>query len=1062
MKTKYFLVVLTLLALAGSSAVFAGDSDESALQPAAARQLMAIWSFNDKPDLAAGVAIGPTSEYIVGQPDLKLLNQAVDSDGKDGLQYQDFDGMYHEVGQAGAWDDIKGSGDDAWLVITLNTTGWTDLILRLDYRSESASTFDILYTLDSSSNATWTKILPEDRPLTPDAAFKKWYEITIDLISTDVVENQSSLRLRISDLDLNGNDKFAVDNVQLTGIPSQTQPAIVFSNDANAKVKPPNISGALDDVTDPAKVDGFGFTATGFDTAVCSLTVTARSSNQDVVSNDNLNNNRSCANNVWTQKIQPIEPDGVGYTTILLEATGTAGGQQVTVSKALKYAASAAGRPGVTYFHYGASDASAACALDKDYILVGNDEDQIIRLYPRRQSGPALKEFDLTNALGPYGTDEPEVDIEAAACLGDKIYWIGSHGNDIANGYLQPNRNRLFRTTVTGTGQSATLTIDTLPGTSDYYYNLLRTALVNWGDAHQYKFSDSVARGKSPLADDGFNIEGLAMAPDGTTLYIGFRAPLVPITNDPATNRKKALIAPILNFESWFNTNPRNLPTIGEPIELDLGEPGLAGRGIRSIECVLPSADGTRKDGGCIILAGPPGENRDFKLYKWFPSYPSLGAIPVSVPLNAFNPLQGAFEGIAGESLKLSDGEELKRPITVVRDDGTTRFYHESKYEDPTEAKDLLDGALKKFTDDFTAVLWTEAPANLLGPNWQWRADTQALRGEREGQRLRIVAEAANQRGCWFQDLSAQTLRGKVVSFGAAMSKTANIGSVNPYISLQVQRQDGSWVNNVGGLITSRAGANGAAVTDAREIWLPQDVTTLRASFCVWNATPGAAETSGPMLFLSNRALPPSSNLLGSQWLWGPVSSAISGQQVGPEMGIVVSGKKQHGCWYQDIAGSSLRGRTLRFEANMRKTAAMGVAKDGQPNPYLSLQVLQNNGAWVNNYGGLIASRAAAGGGYVSEFRDITLPGNMATLRASFCVWNATRGTAFGKDFLLRQVAWTPTGGQTSAAGVEGVYPNTEILLQEMTYDELAAPPDATAPEQAGGSFQIWLPALKK
>ena len=80
---------------------------------------------------------------------------------------------------------------------------------------------------------------------------------------------------------------------------------------------------------------------------------------------------------------------------------------------------------------------------------------------------------------------------------------------------------------------------------------------------------------KTPKAINGYNIEGSVFAPDNTTLYIGFRAPLV-----PTANRTMAVIAPVLHFESWFNGGaPADTATLGTPIELV----NLGGRGIRDM-----------------------------------------------------------------------------------------------------------------------------------------------------------------------------------------------------------------------------------------------------------------------------------------------------------------------------------------------------------------------------------------------------------------------------------------------------------------------------------------------
>jgi hypothetical protein len=72
--------------------------------------------------------------------------------------------------------------------------------------------------------------------------------------------------------------------------------------------------------------------------------------------------------------------------------------------------------------------------------------------------------------------------------------------------------------------------------------------------------------------------------------------------------------------------------------------------------------------------------------------------------------------------------------------------------------------------------------------------------------------------------------------------------------------------------------------------------------------------------------------------------------------------------------------------------------------PYISLQLQKPDGGWTYNYGGVINSRAVAGGDYVLDFRDIVIPGDATMVRASFCVWEAAPGTVSAMDFKFRAV----------------------------------------------------------
>lgn len=109
----------------------------------------------------------------------------------------------------------------------------------------------------------------------------------------------------------------------------------------------------------------------------------------------------------------------------------------------------------------------------------------------------------------------------------------------------KPNRDRLFAVTVSGTG--ATTTVTPVNG-----YTQLRDQLITWGNSNGYNFT-ARATG-DPKRVDGFNVEGMVFAPDQSTMYIGFRAPLVPAGGSGP--RVNALIAPLQNFETALGFVP--------------------------------------------------------------------------------------------------------------------------------------------------------------------------------------------------------------------------------------------------------------------------------------------------------------------------------------------------------------------------------------------------------------------------------------------------------------------------------------------------------------------------
>jgi hypothetical protein len=176
-----------------------------------AAQQMAIWDFGDS---SAYYTLAPTAENVVGTPTMVLSGGTLDPDGKNGVIYTDAAGISHIAGQAGAWDDVKiSSSPDAKWIVTLDTTGWTDISIRFDYKAWDAKTtsFDLSYQIDNSG--TWVSIL-NDQTIIADKAF---HIFSASLADIDAIENCSSVQLKVSDLDRVGNNEFAFDNYELIG-----------------------------------------------------------------------------------------------------------------------------------------------------------------------------------------------------------------------------------------------------------------------------------------------------------------------------------------------------------------------------------------------------------------------------------------------------------------------------------------------------------------------------------------------------------------------------------------------------------------------------------------------------------------------------------------------------------------------------------------------------------------------------------------------------------------------------------------------------------------------------
>src|SRR5262245_22778125 len=103
-----------------------------------------------------------------------------------------------------------------------------------------------------------------------------------------------------------------------------------------------------------------------------------------------------------------------------------------------------AAAPGTELLHTGLCDASAGVALDEGYFAVADDENNTLCNYRNDRSGPASTVSNVSLFL-EVKESKPESDMEGAAWLGDRIYWIASHGRN-KDGKFRESRHRFFAT----------------------------------------------------------------------------------------------------------------------------------------------------------------------------------------------------------------------------------------------------------------------------------------------------------------------------------------------------------------------------------------------------------------------------------------------------------------------------------------------------------------------------------------------------------------------------------------------------------------------------------------
>jgi hypothetical protein len=264
-------------------------------------------------------------------------------------------------------------------------------------------------------------------------------------------------------------------------------------------------------------------------------------------------------------------------------------------------AAAPGAEPPEVRIYRGTCDASAAVALDEQHFLVADDEHNTLYVYRRGEfDRPAtLLPWDRALGIDPDGK-HPEADIEGAAWLGGRVYWITSHGRN-RNGKWRPNRHRFFAMTARVEGGRATA-----EAFGRAYSDLARD-LESDPRLRALRIHETIRSGENDLPrlapkDEGLNIEGLAAGADGRSLLLGFRNP---------RPGGKALVVPLINPEEVVLG--RAAPKLGKPVLLDLRvrlRDEIIPLGIRSMEYV-PAWE------QYLVVAGPHDERRVFALFRW-------------------------------------------------------------------------------------------------------------------------------------------------------------------------------------------------------------------------------------------------------------------------------------------------------------------------------------------------------------------------------------------------------------------------------------------------------------
>jgi len=252
----------------------------------------------------------------------------------------------------------------------------------------------------------------------------------------------------------------------------------------------------------------------------------------------------------------------------------------------------------------GMCEASAAAQVAPGMVVVADDEDNVLRIFAMTGGTPVVADSAILSFLGVPTTSGS--DIEGAARVGKRIYWITSHSLT-KNAKLKPKRSAFFATDIEATSPTSSLR------RAGIAYVGLRDLLIASPELKHWNLEDAATRApetglkeadvknpslpSSPIeatlrAEGGLNIEGLADR-SGGALLIGLRSPV------------RGGMALVFTLANPAKVLKGKRPILREPIEVD-----LRGLGIRSMDRIGLSDD-------YLVVAGPVAGGAPFQLFKW-------------------------------------------------------------------------------------------------------------------------------------------------------------------------------------------------------------------------------------------------------------------------------------------------------------------------------------------------------------------------------------------------------------------------------------------------------------
>jgi len=202
-------------------------------------EVLAFWNFGDGPDggdYTETVKVNNTA----GTPLIFIQKADKDLNGKGGTSYMSSDsGVSYDATRAAGWDDFAKSGgdNDGEIIISLNTTGFTDLSIRFDLRAESVddlfNRLDFDYSLSPLEDENGTMdfqggtAVDIANNLNVNLVNNVWGVFEFDLSGVTALNDQGIVNLRLNDFQ--GNDELIVDNVEITGVPIPEPNSVILA-----------------------------------------------------------------------------------------------------------------------------------------------------------------------------------------------------------------------------------------------------------------------------------------------------------------------------------------------------------------------------------------------------------------------------------------------------------------------------------------------------------------------------------------------------------------------------------------------------------------------------------------------------------------------------------------------------------------------------------------------------------------------------------------------------------------------------------------------------------------